>query len=61
MSVSTPDSRSLSDQLRDIAATLEFEASFAARPGQMERLEAVASRLRAMAVGRWVEKGEHHE
>lgn len=39
----------LADELLDIARKVESEAHLAARPGQLDRLDAIASRLRALA------------
>lgn len=38
-------------RLRDIAAALRHEAAIAARPGQLDRLEAMASDLDVLAAG----------
>lgn len=44
----TPDHDPLADELLDLARRVESEAEIAARPGQLDRLDAIANRLRAL-------------
>lgn len=47
--MSTSDPTPLAQRLRDIAEALVHEAAIAARPGQLDRLEAMAADLREIA------------
>lgn len=42
------DAEALADELFDLARRVESEAEIAARPGQLDRLDAIANRLRSL-------------